>query len=99
MKKALFAIAAASILAAPVASFAQSNGPVTRAQVRSELVQLESVGYNPGRVDPSYPSDILTAQARVNAQNAASGYGAPTAGASQSGGRVTVGIQPVYFGN
>ena len=31
----------AALIAAPAVSFAQSNQPVTRAQVRAELVQLQ----------------------------------------------------------
>jgi hypothetical protein len=53
-------------------SFAQqSNAPVTHAQVRAELVQLEKAGYNPccGK-DPYYPAAIQAAVARVAAKNA-----------------------------
>ncbi len=39
--KALKLLALAALAAAPVVSFAQSNEPVTRAQVRAELVQLQ----------------------------------------------------------
>ena len=46
------AVVLASTLAAPVVSFAQrSNGPVTRAQVRAELVQLQKAGYHVGDGD------------------------------------------------
>ena len=34
----------AALIAAPVASFAQSSQPVSRAQVRAELAQLEKAG-------------------------------------------------------
>jgi Tfp pilus assembly protein PilE len=70
MKSLIQAVAIAAVLAVPVASFAQSNQPVTRAQVRAELVQVEQAGYNPshGR-DPYYPSDIQAAEARVASQN------------------------------
>ncbi|MFM0739476.1 DUF4148 domain-containing protein [Paraburkholderia xenovorans] len=91
MKSLINAVAVALVLAAPAVSFAQSNGPVTRAQVRAELVQLEKAGYRPaaGR-DPYYPTDIQAAEARVAAQNGvaqSSGYGAATNGSSQSGSR------------
>jgi len=91
MKSLINAVAVALVLAAPAVSFAQSNGPVTRAQVRAELVQLEKAGYRPaaGR-DPYYPTDIQAAEARVAAQNGAaqsSGYGSATNGSSQSGSR------------
>ncbi|MGF6768836.1 hypothetical protein P3T18_001306 [Paraburkholderia sp. GAS199] len=91
MKSLIKAVAVALVLAAPVASFAQSNGPVTRAQVRAELVQLEKAGYTPGAGrDPYYPTDIQAAEARVAAQNGvaqSSGYGSATNGSSQSGSR------------
>ena len=50
MKSLIQAVAIAAVLATPVASFAQSNSqPVTRAQVRAELVQIEQAGYSPAR--------------------------------------------------
>ncbi|MGF6267117.1 hypothetical protein OKW49_008111 [Paraburkholderia youngii] len=78
----------ASSLAAPVVSFAQqSNGPVTRAQVRAELVQLEKAGYHVGDGDhTTYPAEIQAAEAKVAAQNdAASGYGGVGSGGSEAG--------------
>ncbi|MDI7047487.1 DUF4148 domain-containing protein, partial [Escherichia coli] len=48
MKSLIKAVAIAAILAAPVASFAQSSQqPLTRAEVRRQLIQLELAGYNP----------------------------------------------------
>ena len=45
MKKALVCIAlAAGALAAPVVSFAQSNAPLTRAEVRADLVRVRVAG-------------------------------------------------------
>jgi Domain of unknown function (DUF4148) len=41
-KAVIPAIVIASALAAPGFAFAQNNGPVTRAQVRANLVQLEA---------------------------------------------------------
>ncbi|MFM0737965.1 DUF4148 domain-containing protein [Paraburkholderia xenovorans] len=105
MKSLIQAVVIAAALAAPVASFAQSNQPVTRAQVRAELIQLEQAGYHPGGQDPNYPADIQAAQARVDAQNgtaqaAQSGYGGVVSGASQSGHVVQAsGPQSVYFGH
>ena len=37
MKSLIYAVVAASVLAAPLVSFAQSESSVTRAQVRTEL--------------------------------------------------------------
>ena len=87
MKSLLYTAIAASILAIPVVSFAQqSNAPVTRAQVRAELIQIEQAGYTPGRRDPNYPEDIQAAQARVAAAQAqTSSYGPAVNGSSQSG--------------
>jgi hypothetical protein len=80
------AVALASALAAPAVSFAQSNAPVTRAQVRAELVQLEKAGYHVGDGHTTYPAEIQAAEARVAAQNgAASGYGGAVAGSSEAG--------------
>ncbi|TAL94293.1 MAG: DUF4148 domain-containing protein [Paraburkholderia sp.] len=90
MKSLIKAVALAVVLAAPVVSFAQSNGPVTRAQVRAELAQLEKAGYNPNIDSINYPENLQAAEARVSAQNSAvqnSGYGASTNGSSQAGVR------------
>jgi len=87
MKSLIQAVIAVAVLSAPVASFAQSNAPVTRAQVRAELAQLAQVGYHAGDGDNArYPEDIQAAEARVAAQNsAATGYGGSTSGTSASG--------------
>jgi hypothetical protein len=87
IKSLVSAVALASALAVPAVSFAQqSNAPVTRAQVRAELVQLEKAGYQPGRDGPQYPDDIQAAEAKVAAQNgAASGYGGVADGSSDAG--------------
>jgi hypothetical protein len=80
------AVALASALAAPAVSFAQSDAPVSRAQVRAELVQLEKAGYHVGDGHTTYPAEIQAAEARVAAQNgAASGYGGAVAGSSEAG--------------
>ncbi|WP_407972320.1 DUF4148 domain-containing protein [Burkholderia pyrrocinia] len=73
MKSLVVTAAAAVLLAAPVLSFAQSaKSPVTRAQVLQELVDLESVGYNPARGEAgNYPEDIMAAQERLQAKRLA----------------------------
>ena len=88
LKSLIPAVALASALAAPAVSFAQSNGPVTRAQVRAELVQLENAGYRPGAGEQtSYPAQIQAAEAKVAAQNgAASSYGGVVNGGSSEAG-------------
>src|SRR5262245_48797025 len=71
MKKIFVCLAvAAGALAAPALSFAQSNAPVTRAEVRADLVRLEKAGYQPAvGEDVNYPADIQAAEAKVAAQD------------------------------
>ncbi|KUZ59901.1 hypothetical protein WI38_22860 [Burkholderia ubonensis] len=91
MKSALSLLVAAAF-AAPVASFAQSqpaSEPVTRAEVVSQLQQLEQAGYKPSR--NQYPADIQAAEARV-AQT--SGVGSEAGATGQSGTRVTPAHSP-----
>jgi hypothetical protein len=90
------ALAIAAAISFPVAGYAQESSPtVTRAQVRAELVQLESVGYWPGRAnDPHYPDDIQAAEAAVASQqgtgsSVGSSVGGVRSGSSASGNRVT----------
>ncbi|CAE6718402.1 MULTISPECIES: DUF4148 domain-containing protein [Paraburkholderia] len=105
MKTLISAVVVAAALVAPVASFAQSNQPLTRAEVRAQLVQLEKAGYNPIGDHVDYPANLQAAQARVDAQNGTaqavnSGYGAPIAGTSQAGRPLTGNDRnSVYFGN
>jgi Domain of unknown function (DUF4148) len=103
MNSLIKAVAFALVIAAPVASFAQSNAPLTRAQVRAELVQLEKAGYTPIRgADPYYPADIQAAEARVAAQNgsaAATGIGGVSGGGAAFGHAVdTSGTKSIFFG-
>ncbi|MEA3122529.1 MAG: hypothetical protein QOH33_2114 [Paraburkholderia sp.] len=88
IKALVSAVALASALAAPAIAFAQSNEPVTRAQVRAELVQLEQAGYHVSDGHTTYPAEIQAAEAKVAAQNgAASGYGGAVSGSSEAGPR------------
>lgn len=79
----------AAVVAVPALSFAQSNQPLTRADVRAQLVELQRAGYNPASDQAQYPKNIEAAQARLNAQAnlSASSYGSSTGGASVSGSR------------
>lgn len=89
MKSLIEAVALVVALAAPVASFAQADQPLTRAEVKAQLKQLEQAGYNPAvATDPVYPADIQAAEARVAA---GTGYGPPTAGSSETGAGVPAG--------
>jgi Domain of unknown function (DUF4148) len=109
MKSLILAVAAASALAMPLVSFAQvqSNQPLTRADVKADLVRLEQAGYHVTGDDPHYPADIQVAEARVAQQNGAavdSGVGGAAAGSAQAGVAADSrpmnvdGVHPLYFG-
>ncbi|MBR8091611.1 DUF4148 domain-containing protein [Burkholderia cenocepacia] len=90
---ATVAATATMLLAGPTVSYAQSShSTLTRAQVRQELLDLESVGYNPTIGDgDSYPDDIVAAQERLAAKrlaehkNAEAAYGPNSAPGSDAG--------------
>ena len=94
MKKLVSSAVVVAALAVPAISFAQSEQPLTRAQVRAELVELEQAGYNPAYRGVDYPQDLMAAQRRVDelkaARGDASGYGAPVNGTSATGNAVQV---------
>ena len=74
--KALICTTLALVLAAPAVSFAQtSDQPVTRAQVRADLIQLENAGWRPDSQEAFYPNDIQAAEARVHSGDTTTGYG------------------------
>lgn len=93
MKTFIFAVATAFLLAAPIASSAQStNEPLTRAQVRAQLVEIEQAGYKPGTDKNTYPTEIQAAEARVAthqeaATTNATGYGPAMNGSAESSGQ------------
>jgi hypothetical protein len=94
MKSLIQAVALAAVLTVPAISFAQSNAPVTRAEVRAQLIQLEKAGYQPGRDDPNYPANIQAAEARITQQNAsATAVGGVTSGSSASGASRELNVQ------
>ncbi|KVP06427.1 hypothetical protein WJ83_04290 [Burkholderia ubonensis] len=111
MKSIIYAAIAASVLATPIASFAQSEQGLTRDQVKAELVQLEQNGYKPQATDSQYPADIQAAEQRIQpsqpsqpmlAHADTSGYGAVATGAAQSGRLMREAPNPVnsvYFGD
>ncbi|HEV7833929.1 MAG TPA: DUF4148 domain-containing protein [Caballeronia sp.] len=69
MKNLICALLAA-VLIVPAISFAQTtNAPITRAEVRAELVQLEQAGYQPAARQNHYPDEIQAAEARLHAAN------------------------------
>jgi hypothetical protein len=84
MKSLIKAVVVAAVLAVPAVSFAQqSQQPVTRAEVKTELAQLRAAGYDPSDW-MHYPDNIQAAEAKVQAQNATA-YGSSTGSTSQSG--------------
>ncbi|WP_322013875.1 DUF4148 domain-containing protein [Paraburkholderia sp. J12] len=88
--KALATLAlAVCALSAPVLSFAQSNAPVTRAEVRAKLIQLEKAGYNPNTDGSNYPEDIQAAEAKVAAEQANSAVGGSTMSGTSAAGAPT----------
>ena len=109
-----FAVVAA-VLAAPVASFAQSNVSLTRAQVRADLVRVEQAGYTPSLADDAnYPAGVQAAEAKVAAENPAgqtndsfggvtqngtSSMGTPEPAATDPGCTGPVSFCNIYFGN
>jgi hypothetical protein len=95
------AATAAVLLAAPDASYAQSSqSTLTRAQVRQELLDLESVGYDPSIGDgDNYPDDIVAAQERLAAKRLAehksgeAAYGLAGAPGTSAGAPATAGMK------
>jgi hypothetical protein len=86
MKSLLKAAVVAAIIAVPAASFAQAQPnqqPLTRAEVRADLAQVRAAGYDPSDW-MHYPENIQAAEAKINAQKAATAYGPSTSGTSQS---------------
>lgn len=71
MSKMIVSLAlAAATFGAPIICFAQSNTPLTRAEVRADLARVEQAGYNPSAGnDIHYPADIQAVEAKITAQN------------------------------
>jgi hypothetical protein len=83
--KSLIGFAIVVALIVPLQSHAV-EAPLTHAQVRAELIQLEEAGYNP-LDENDYPRNLKHAQTIVAQRNAAnSAYGSNAAGTSQSSG-------------
>lgn len=61
----MYLVVVALSLTTPI-SFAGSDRPLTRQQVKADLAQLEAAGYRPGANDLiSYPDQLQSAEARV----------------------------------
>ncbi|MGF7128584.1 hypothetical protein P3T40_000050 [Paraburkholderia sp. EB58] len=71
MKRTYYALLIASALSLPSLSYADAaSGPVTRAQVRAELVAAEQAGQYP-RVYASYPDHVSNASFQYVSDRAA----------------------------
>jgi hypothetical protein len=99
MKTLVCLVFAASGLAGPVVSFAQSTEPITRAQVYADLIRVEQAGYHIGDGDnTTYPAEIQAAEAKIAAQDSQHAAldnavdnavgGTTTTGTSASGARL-----------
>jgi hypothetical protein len=95
MMKSLTCIAIAAACSAPPAVvLAQPGSSITREQVRSEIIDLQKVGYSPGTAsDNDFPGNIQAAEARLAALRATTqkstsgGYGPAIGGSEKSGTR------------
>ncbi|UXU86273.1 DUF4148 domain-containing protein [Burkholderia sp. S-53] len=67
MKSLIRTLVVASTLAAPAIAFAQETQPLTRAQVRNELIELEQAGYDPMTYD--YAKSLQDAEAKIARQH------------------------------
>jgi len=104
--KVIFAgIATIAFLSIPLCASAQPVTPVTRAQVKAEIVQLEKAGYNPAAKDNArYPGDIQAAESRVAAQasadgNTGAGYGGSSAGTADAGQPISNATRQSIYGH
>ena len=72
MKKLVLLALTLSAVVSSTSTFAQSASvPLTRAQVRADLIRLEQAGYNPpANDDATYPTDIQAAEAKIAAEDA-----------------------------
>jgi hypothetical protein len=80
----------ASVLCAlcllPLGAFAQSNAPLTREQVRQDVVALQIAGYNPSTSDSTaYPENVQAAERRLHAMRADGAYSSIAANAKLTG--------------
>lgn len=86
MKSIVKAAVFAAVIAVPAISFAQvAQQPLTRAEVRAQVVQLRAAGYD-SRDWAHYPENIQAAQARMLAeQTNNTAYGTAADGTTQAG--------------
>ncbi|VWD05427.1 purine nucleoside phosphorylase [Burkholderia contaminans] len=69
MGSAMKFTALAAIMLVPALALSQtSRAPLTRVQVRNQLIQFEDAGYYPSRKDNMYPAPIQAAAATVSCE-------------------------------
>lgn len=92
----------AAIVLVPTAAFAQTNGALTRAEVRADLVRVEQAGYMPGAGDSTnYPADIQAAESRIAAPNdqlANQSFGGVAMRGTSAAGSAHANAQPTCVG-
>ncbi|RQS22713.1 DUF4148 domain-containing protein [Burkholderia sp. Bp8998] len=81
MKRLIHAVAITLAVSAPLAALAQSNPPLTRAQVHAEVKALKQAGFQSS--DWFYPASIVSAEAKIRQQSA--GAGSTRGAAPESG--------------
>ncbi|HKR47245.1 MAG TPA: DUF4148 domain-containing protein [Paraburkholderia sp.] len=98
MKTLVHTVCAVAVMAVPIASLAQSDAGLTRAQVQGEIAQLQQAGFNPANANTvDFPSNMSAADASAAGQG--SGYGPAMNGSSQMGHPASpTGMKPVFFG-
>jgi Domain of unknown function (DUF4148) len=86
-KSLMPAVVVVAALVAPTFAFAQDAGPITRAQVKAELVRLEKSGYKPDGDHATYPAMTQVAEQGAQGQGsvAATSYGSASGGTTVSG--------------
>lgn len=91
------------VLAAPTVTFAQEAGAMGRAAVLTQMRQLADAGYCGNGDETTYPTDVQSAQRRIDQGTSApvdtSGYGAAPGTHSESGAREPTGPRSLYFGS
>lgn len=106
MKQTLMqAIVTTAVATAPILAFAQAPNaaPVTRAQVKNEIVQLEKSGYSLTGSNIDYPSTLQAAQARADAATstatATTTYGGKLGGTTDAGSPAPTSPKSLYLDN
>jgi hypothetical protein len=79
----------AAAIVAPLPAFAQTDQPLSRAEVRAEPIRAGQAGYTQDD-QAHYPQNIQAVQAR----NDGTAYGSGTGGSSQTGQRAEITVSP-----